>query len=812
MAGVEALSWPFAYELDIVSERSDVEASELVGQSVTVHLQAGTDESDVRHWNGRIVAFHYAETADDGVSRYRLTVRPWLWYLTRRADCRIFQNLSVPDVLRRVFEGAGFTDFDSALSETYETCEYIVQYRETDFDFVSRLMQREGIYYYFRHEDGKHTLVLADGPHAHSPAPGYAEVPYAPPDAHRDTGVEYVRRWKAGVAAATTQFTHADYDFTRPGARLYSTSNAADATGSDLEFYDYPGDFATGQEGDGYARLRLEQLRRDVHEWQGEGSARGLTTGSFFTLTDHPREDLNRKYLVVSARYRLRGHQIRSQAAPEPEPFACELRSIDANVTFRPKLRTPKPRALGPQTAVVVGPAGQEIWTDQYGRIKVQFFWDREGLSDEKSSCWMRVSQAWAGGGWGAQFIPRIGHEVIVDFLEGDPDHPIVTGCVYNGANMPTFALPNNQTQSGVRTRSTPGGTQVNANEIRFEDMKGNEDLYIQAEKTQTTLVKDSQSIVIGTDRTLSVGGAEAITVALARTTQIGAIDALSVLGDSITSVIGSRSLRVGGGSLTAIAGSRSDQVGGDADESITGSLTENVGGSHTESITGDVALSVTGNVNAEVQGDHAETFGGNFTERHSGHRVIVVGDPDAKRSATVYAEGTALLQATGTVDAVSATSLTITCGKSVLCILPDSITLTSPKIAFVTQDVEITSGKVVVAATGAITLGGDTLNATSSGASVVLDSNATVQGSQVKLSGGSGSSPSSSNKPPKVTTIELKDQDGNPRANQPVVLRTGGEGGPERTVVLDENGKCTVPGTDSFEVFIPDGPDAKKN
>jgi type VI secretion system secreted protein VgrG len=818
MTGVEALSWPFAYEVDIVSERADVQASEVLGRPLSVHLQAGENEDQVRHWNGTITALEYVAQGDDGMSRYRLTVRPWLWYLTRRADCRIFQNLQVPDILRQVFEGAGFGDFEMALGATYPVRDYVVQYRETDFDFVSRLMQREGIYYFFRHDDGKHTLVLADGPQAHQPAAGYERIAFAPPDGHRDQGVEYVRLWKARSGTEAAQYTHADYDFTRPRARLYATSKSpADDGEAGLEVYDYPGGFLTSSDGDAYARLRLEQLRRDVRDWVGEGNARGLTAGALFSLTDHPVDDQNAEYLIVSTRYRLQGHELRTQDTPqatgeEPSIFDCELRAIAGSETFRPPRVTPKPRALGPQTALVVGPAGREIWTDQYGRIKVQFFWDRLGQTDEQSSCWVRVSQAWAGSGWGAQFIPRIGQEVIVDFLEGDPDQPIVTGCVYNAANMPAFSLPYNQTQSGFKTRSTPGGTLVNGNEIRFEDMKGSEDFFVQAEKTQTTLVKDSQSVTIGTDRTMTVGGAEAITVAFARTTQIGAVDALNVLGASTTSVAGIRTLQVGADSQTNIGGSRRDTVSGDADEAIAGGLTETVGASRATNIGRDLSLTVAGRVDAQVAGDHSETFGGNFTERHAGHRVVIVGSPDGKRSATLYTEGSAQLQVSDNIDATALVGVTVTCGKSEIRILPDSITVTSPKISLVSKDIELTGDKVVVTASGALTLGGDSVKMTSSGASVALDSNATVQGGQVKLSGGSGASGQSDKQNVKVTTIELKDQDGKPLAHQRIILRTGGEGGPEKTVVLDENGKYTVTGDDSFEVFIPEVTDPRKN
>ena len=318
MGGVEGLSRLFAYELDVLSPRANLKSSDLLGHSVTVHLQRSDgDDEQLRHWNGCVTRFQYLGTGDDESSRYRLTVHPWLWYLTASADCRIFQNMRIPDIITKVFQDRGFTDFESVLAETYDQKEYVVQFRETDFDFVSRLMQREGIYYFFRHQDGRHTLVLADSPGAHEPAAGGAKLAYAPPDLHRDEVGEYVRQWRALAEVSTSKFAHRDYDFTRPRLALSAVRDTSDLAGSpDLEVYEYPGGFSTFSAGDAYAWLRLEQHRASALGWTAETNGRGLTVGSTFELVDHPREDQNRKYLVVGAHYRLRGHELRSSGTP----------------------------------------------------------------------------------------------------------------------------------------------------------------------------------------------------------------------------------------------------------------------------------------------------------------------------------------------------------------------------------------------------------------------------------------------------------------------------------------------------------------
>jgi len=743
MQGLEAISRPFAFEVEVVSPRADIRAEELLGQSVTVNLDRTDDADTPRSWNGLVSFVQYIETGNDDRTRYRLTLRPWLWSLGLAADCRIFQNMTVPDIVKEVFQNRGFSDFEMSLFETYEARQYLVQYRETDLDFISRLLEEVGIYYFFRHESGKHTLVLADSPQAHSPATGCASLPFAVEDDHRDETMEYVRRWRCEGQLAPGATALADFDFTKPRVTLRASAQETqeDAEAS-LEIYDYPGGFTTFAGAADTARLRLHQSRRDSRSARGESNARGLAVGSTFRLIEHPREDQNANYLVTSARLRLRGNDQRTGGAREEEPFACAFAVIGAESTFRSPAPRPKPFVHGPQTATVVGPAGQEIWTDQFGRIKVQFHWDRLGAGDENSSCWVRVSQAWAGTGFGAQFVPRIGQEVIVDFLEGDPDRPIVTGSVYNGSHDVPFELPDNQTQSGVRTRSTPRGAVFSGNEIRFEDLTGNEDLFIQAEKTQTTIVKDRQSITIGSSRALAVGGSDSTTVGLARSLQVGLESATAVGGDSSESIGGARRLSVGGQNVETVAAGATINVAGDYVVQVGGVTRFDVGDSLRMTTAGDESQTVGGKLEVRI--------GGASSTVCASESKTVVGHPDRESELSTFVYGPQSFAHSKDFVVQSDTSITLQSGDTKILITPDGVTISAKTVAFSAgSKFTVTCPNASLAIDDNIVAVGTKVTVSSSGAQLALASDAQLLGSQVKLGSGGGSSASASSNDP---------------------------------------------------------------
>ncbi len=779
MGGIEGLSRPFAYEIDVTSDRSDIAASELLGQSVTVHLTM--PGADARHWNGHVTALTYVETSDDGVSRYRLIVRPWLWQLSQSADCRIFQRRSIPEIVTQIFEGRGFTDFEESLFGDYQAQDYVVQYRETDLDFITRLLEREGIYYFFRHDDGKHTLVLADSASAHAAAPGCDKLPFAGDDEHRDATMEYVRSWKAEALLQTGTYAQTDYDFTKPQVPLLARASATDDdAAADLEVYDHPGGFDNFADADAITRLRLAQARRDADRRVGETNARGFSVGTTFALTDHPRESENQEYLVTSARVRLKGQDAGS-ASDDEDPSTITFVCIDADDTFRPPRVTPKPIMRGPQTAVVVGPDGQDIWTDQYGRVKVQFHWDRVGERDENSSCWIRVAQVWAGMGWGGQFIPRVGQEVIVDFLEGDPDRPIITGSVYNGSNGPAFDLPGNQTQSGFKTRSTPGGSMLNGNEIRFEDMKGSEELFIKAEKTQTTLVKGSQTVTVAGLQVVTVGAGQTETVGGGRSTVIGADDSTTVAQGQILEVGGARRVltrgasdeRIEGGSNRSVGGPIVDQVLGGRTIDTVGPVAEHVVGSKTETIDFQHTVSVGGGLTTHVTGNSRHSVDGGWSAN------IGLGATPASASVTV--NGDVTVGATGQITIRGDKQLVLQCGTTSLTLTPDTLSLLAETLKLTAKTaLQAVAKSSAMKLADAVDVVAPKVNLMSQSASLHLDSAATLVGSSVKLGSGSGSSNSSSSSSDQANTTQFStkilDDAGKPIAGKAYVLIASGQ------------------------------------
>ncbi|MBF8778185.1 type VI secretion system tip protein VgrG [Pseudomonas fulva] len=551
LGGSDELGRLFDYQLQLTSADPAIDLNQLLGKPLSVALQLGM--GTWRYFHG-IVA-RCSQSVDQGqFASYQVTLRPWLWLLTRTSDCRIFQHLSAPQIIKQVFRDLGFTDFEDALGRSYREREYCVQYRETSFDFVSRLMEEEGIYYFFRHEQERHVLVLADAYAAHHKAPGYEVVPYYPPDGqHRER--DHINDWYLSQEVQPGALELNDYDFQRPSARIDVRSVMPRAhQAGDYPLFDYPGAYEQAEDGEHYARTRLEALQSLHERVELRGNARGLGSGHLFSLSGFTRADQNREYLVVAARYYVRQERLESGAGSGAPQFESNLSCIDAQQSYRPVASTLRPIVKGPQTAVVVGPAGEEIWTDQYGRVKVHFHWDRHDQSNENSSCWIRVSQAWAGKNWGTMQIPRIGQEVIVSFLEGDPDRPIITGRVYNAEQSVPYELPGNATQSGMKSRSSKGGSPANFNEIRMEDKKGAEQLYLHAERDMDTVVERNQSLAVGANRTQTVGLLETVIIGQDRVRAVRRDDVLLV-GASKTDSVSTSYLIEAGESLRLVCG-----------------------------------------------------------------------------------------------------------------------------------------------------------------------------------------------------------------------------------------------------------------
>lgn len=573
--GEEALSQPFLFEVEVLSKRARLDSSILLSKAVSVHLEAPKMAGKERRFHGHVTEITQRGTVGRRY-RYQLKVRPWLWLLTLGTNSRIFQRKTVPEIVESVFADHGaLAVSESQLRETYQPRTYCVQYQESDFNFVSRLLEEEGIYYYFSHEEEKHTLVLVDSPDVHTPSSGYATIDYAPVLVPDDVSNDRIATWSRAQEMRTGRYEARDYDFERPRVTLKTEAMGSLAQAEDtFQVFKYPGGYQQEALGHRYARLRVEEEEAWFDLVTGTGNARGLAPGRTFTLGQHPDGGENRKHLVISASYRfaLDGYEANDEV--KAEPFQCEFRALDGERPFRPARRTPRPVIAGLQTAKVVGPEGDEIHTDEYGRIIIKFPWDRKGKTYKDNSCWIRVAQLWAGAGFGTQHVPRIGTEVVVSFLEGDPDRPLVVGTVYNGDNAPPYHLPEKKAISGVKTDSTKDATGYN--ELSFDDTKDSELIHVHAQKDMTSVVEQDSSLRAGGDVEIHAG----------RTLELSAVDEIRL---SVGSAV--LSLRAGG--LVSLTGTQISVMGPQVSVQGTQVLVTGVG---QLTVTGGVvALTATG-------------------------------------------------------------------------------------------------------------------------------------------------------------------------------------------------------------------------
>ncbi|WP_376705370.1 type VI secretion system tip protein TssI/VgrG [Mesorhizobium sp. ISC25] len=587
LVGRDEISRCLAYTVGFVSPSPDIDPLKMLGGPVSIE-----GEADPQRWFSGIVSDFRLTRIEDRLAYYEAVVRPWLWFLGNTTDCRIFQNMSVIEIVEEVFSKYSTAKFEKRLQGSYPPREYCVQYDETDLDFVQRLLEHEGILYFFEHGEGKHTLVLADAMSKLKPAPGYEKVPYHFEGQGSRRDVEYITEWIPGSSVRPGAYVHTDYDFKKPGADLMAKSaqpfSHKLATG---ENYRQPGAHLEVGRGDSLAAIRREEIQAVHQRIAAVGTVRGLYSGCTFKLDGFPREDQNREYLVVSAEYRLFDPGYRPHADVDSENFKVVLGVAPTALPYRPPRVTTRPIMRGPQTATVVGPSGEEIFTDKYARVKVQFHWDRLGKKDQNSSCFVRVSQTWAGSGWGFIQIPRIGQEVIVDFIEGDPDLPIITGRVYNASQMPPYGLPGNATQSGWKSDSSKGGGGYN--ELMFEDKAGSELVNFQAQKDHNLLIKNDRSKLVQHDQSdridhdakHSVGHNLDEDVGNNKTVKVG-VDQTTNIGSNDTETVGSnRSLKVGSNETISIGSNSTETIGANHAQTVAIAQAITVGAARVDSV-----------------------------------------------------------------------------------------------------------------------------------------------------------------------------------------------------------------------------------
>jgi type VI secretion system secreted protein VgrG len=745
-AGREALSQPFQIEIAVTSEEHDLASSRLVGRRAVLAIDVDGELGEPRPIHGVIGRFAHGDSGRAPVtmgpqaapnparwraqSEYLVTLVPATSRMRLRTDSRIFQGLTVPEILADVFERAGFertrdggdprsravgagrserpgraelpaSGYRMALTGVHRARENCVQYRESDWDFASRLMEEEGLHYFFEHDASSHVLVISDTPAEHAPIAaglrGGDVIPYRPAGGAMSAG-EHVSRFHFAEEARPARVVVSDYSFERPRLPLLAAAEvpgAAPGAPSPFEVFEHPGDYDLPEAGRALSQVRLEELQ--ASRWTGDGDSDSvrLAPGRTFVLAEHPSAELNRGYLITSVEHRW------IEGDPALNQYRCRFEVTPADVAFRPPRRTPRPIVHGIQTAIVVGPPGEEIHTDAHGRVKVRFHWDRSGRDDDRCSCWIRVAQASAGAAWGSLFLPRVGHEVVVDFLEGDPDRPLVTGSVYHGANVPPYALPGDKTKSTLKTQSSPGGG--GSNELRFEDKAGGEEVYLHAQKDLTIEVEHHKDQKVGGHETLSVDrnrtvhvkGAHTETVLLAQTTTVGL---------ALTQTVGAVM-------TTAVAGAKIEMVGVNSSEMVVGKKSVKAGLDHRVSAGKSASTKAVRDVTVDA-GQNVAVTSGKDMGLSSGRKLSAT----ATASIDVLAGDGMSVTVTGDHDEdasknrtlVVGEKLTIQCGSSTITMSKDGkivisgadVTITSPD-----KPVKIDGKEIHVKADGPVSL-----------------------------------------------------------------------------------------------------------
>ncbi|MDN7873888.1 type VI secretion system tip protein VgrG [Burkholderia aenigmatica] len=694
--GSDELGRLFEFRIEALADSHSLSLKDMLGKPVTVRIEQ--QDLSTRYLNGIVARASLAGRRAERYYGYELIVRPWLWLATRRSDCRIFQNKTVPEIVQEVLSTYGFP-IENHLAESYVPRDYCVQYNETDAAFVSRLMEFEGIYFWFRHAEDTHTLMLGDAMSSHTVLPGYETIPYIARDRTAIADEEHIDGWLPAQEVSVGRHQTTDYDYTKPRADLLSQK--VDPRGHDHDSFasfEWPGGYRDDAPGAHYSRVRLEEQQAEHERANADTDVRGVAPGYLFTLEHCPRADQNREYLIVRCQYRFQENAYASDQGAEAVVHQTMMLVQPSSLPYRSPRDTPRPRTNGPQTATVVGPPGEEIWTDQYGRVKLQFRWDRYGQSNQDSSCWVRVSSPWAGGGFGGVQIPRVGDEVVVDFLNGDPDEPIVTGRVYNGEKMPPWGLPGSATQSGLLSRSSPGGTTDHANAFRFEDKKGAEQLWMHAERNFDAETEADHSLSVGNNHTHTVGNDETMQVKNNRQRSVGQNETVNIgksrvaqIGvDETHGVGGNRTRTVGKNETVTISANRDATIGGVHTETVVKGKTETIGEAKTLNV-GKMYQTTSQDMKTLVASAHTEEIGTRTSTIAKAHTHTVGGE----HTVNVGANHTTNVQHQVTVNAGD--QLSLVCGNSSIVMKSDgTITIQGVNVTSTGTNSHSVNGKTV--------------------------------------------------------------------------------------------------------------------
>ena len=686
----ECISKPFQVDLTLASEE-EIQFENAVGKPGTLTIAGEPEE---RHFQGLVARF--MQIAMKGrFYLYQARLVPQIWLLTLRQDCRIFQQKSVPDIVREVLVDAGVTSdlFEFRLQGSYAQREYCVQYRESDLDFISRLLEEEGIFYFFEHTNSQHKMIMGDGTVNYQPIAGDSKVVFNPGDG-LVSEEEAILQFKLMRQIRSGKYSLRDFNFEKPSMDL--TAEQSDTENKELEIYDYPGVYATQGEGKQRAQARLQETVMFKDTAEGQSTVPRLLPGFTFTMHGHDLDGFNQEYVLYEVTHNGKQPQVLAErSGGEGTQSGNSFLAVPSSVALRPERITPKPVIKGVQTAIVAGPSGDEIYPDAHGRVKVQFHWDRQGRNDENSSCWIRVSQAWAGTGWGAMFIPRINQEVIVDFIEGDPDRPIITGRVYHGTNTPPYALPGEKTKSTIKSHSSKGGG--GSNEIRFEDKKGSEEIYVHGQKDWTIAINNdknqqvgsNESLSVGNNRTKTVGNDQSETIGVNKHITVGSNHDEQIGANKNETIASNMNLMVGVNQTDTVGAAKAVTIGAAYQITVGAAMNETVGAAKAE----------------EIGAVKAVTVGGNSTETVGGSKSMDVG-----KSISAKAGKDVSIVSGKKMDLASGDNFAISGSKKGYIELEDELTIKVGSASITLKkngDVAIKGAKINVKGSGKITIKG---------------------------------------------------------------------------------------------------------
>lgn len=687
--GREAISTLFDFRLEVASSTLPLDA--LVGKTAVLTIE-GVEAP--RYIHGFVCeAGYFGESSR--YTLYEITLVPAVWRLHQRVSSRIFQELTTPQILAKVLEGAGIlrAQYRLELQATYTARDYCVQYHESDLDFISRLMEADGIYYFFEHRSDKQVLVMTDRNGGGPPIDGDVTLRLADEHEH-----ERVSHFRLSESVRPQRVSLRDKNLHQPHQSL----EASDGVG-DREIYEYPGGYQEpgkggAERGGQQARLRLEALQAARRRGFGTSDSPRLLPGHVFSLADASRGHLEGDYRVTSVSHRGEQPQALDDDATGRFHYSNDFECTESDKPFRALRLTPRPAVRGAQTATVVGPGSEEIHVDEHGRVKVQFHWDRRDVHDESSSCWVRVSQMWAGNGFGTMFLPRVGHEVIVDFLEGDPDRPIITGRIYTGFNATPYPLPDEKTKSTIKSESSPGGG--GSNELRFEDAKGSEEIFLHGQKDWNIVIEHDKAQKVGHDENLSVGHDRTKTVTHDQNETVGNNTTIVVGGMHNETIGMNKTVVVGANLSVAVGASATVAVGAGVGMTIDGSKTEMITGDSTTAVEGTATETVGGGKSVEVAADSAESVGG-------GKSLSVA------ENLTESAGKNIAIKASKHLNASAGENLNLSAGKNASVVVNEKVTLKCGDATVTIQkngDITIQSKKLSIKASGDVVVQGSNI------------------------------------------------------------------------------------------------------